>query len=372
MESVVGDLKEPTEAEFWKDRSVAITGITGFKGSWLALMLRDLGARVSGFGLEMQKNRDSLFVDANIEGLTNTKIIDARNFGSVYQFFESSRPEIVFHLAAQPIVSESFERPVFTFETNVMGTVNVLESLRSIDSLVSVISVTSDKCYQNNNSGRKFVETDPLGGNDPYSASKACAEIVGNAYRSSYYQDSEVGLASARAGNVIGGGDWSVDRLVPDVICALCKKERLVIRNPHHTRPWQHVLDAIWGYMSLAEKVFEQPKRFGGAWNFGPSYDTPSVSVAQMVEQITSAWGVNEVEHSQDCNQIIYEAAKLNLDCSKAMTKLDWQPVWDGGRAVEQTVDWYKRWHQGECARELCLEQIRNFLRDQRALKGEK
>ncbi len=331
----------------YRDKRVLITGHTGFKGSWLALWLSQLGATVSGYSLEPPTSPNH-FQLLNLE--INSFIGDIRDVDSLKKIFKDQRPEIVFHLAAQAIVRLSYRNPLETFASNVMGTVNVLEAARTCNTIRAIVIVTSDKCYENQEWPWGYRENDSLGGYDPYSASKACAEIVAGCWRNSFFHPNDYGnahqtlLASARAGNVIGGGDWAVDRLIPDIMRAVNQNEKVQIRNPHATRPWQHVLEPLSGYLLLGQKLLEGRKEYAEAWNFGPS-ENENVSVGEIVRQIKEIWPRINYDIHQIPNQP-HEAGMLRLDCSKARTQLQWFPVWAGKETIIKTAEWYKIFYE--------------------------
>jgi CDP-glucose 4,6-dehydratase len=344
-------------------RRVLVTGHTGFKGSWLCEWLLSLGAEVSGYALEPPTD-PSLFAELDLaRRIAHHRIGDVRDLAALRGFFAETRPEIVFHLAAQPLVRLSYEQPVETFETNVMGTVDVLEAVRGCDSVRVAVNVTSDKCYENRETGQAYCEVDAMGGWDPYSSSKGCAEIVTTAYRRSFFGDgSNVRIASARAGNVIGGGDWAADRIVPDCIRALAAGEPIVVRNPGAVRPWQHVLEPLSGYLTLAARVLEAPRRYADAFNFGPS-SGDQVDVEELVGLFLSAWGSGSMTRPLDEGAAPHEAGLLRLSCEKAAHVLGWRPVLDGREAIRWTAEWYRQWHtraapgEGDLAR-ASLDQI--------------
>lgn len=350
MEDVVAASPESMAELFdgaYAGRRVLVTGHTGFKGSWLCEWLLGLGAEVSGLALEPPTD-PSLFDELGLAGqLARHRIVDVRDTDSVRFAVAEARPEIVFHLAAQPLVRLSYEQPVETFETNVMGTVNVLEAVRGCDSVRVVVNVTSDKCYENRETGQAYCETDPMGGWDPYSASKGCAELVTTAYRRSFFGDaSDVRVASARAGNVIGGGDWAADRIVPDCIRALSAGQPIVVRNPDAVRPWQHVLEPLSGYLYLASRLWRDGARFDGPWNFGPD-DQGTVRVSEVVDAIVRAWGSGS-KGTPPAVGAVHEASLLSLDIAKAKSELGWRPLFPIDRALAATASWYRGRHLGE------------------------
>jgi CDP-glucose 4,6-dehydratase len=329
---------------FWTGRRVFITGITGFKGSWLAVWLNDLGARVRGYSLAPQTS-PSLFEVARLDTGVEWVEADVRDRARLVREVVAWRPEVVFHLAAQSLVRVSYEQPAETFDTNVMGTVNVLEAVRASPDVRAAVVVTSDKCYENLEWDWPYREIDRLGGHDPYSSSKACAEIVAASYARSLLKETSIGLATARAGNVIGGGDWARDRLVPDIVSALANGKAPRIRNPASVRPWQHVIEPLSGYMLLAERLFAEPRAFAEAWNFGPAADAVQ-SVSSVADAVCQNWGDGaswtREEHPQP-----HEARILTLDSSKARRRLEWRPRLDYVDAVRWTVDWYKAHRAG-------------------------
>lgn len=333
--------------DIYRKKKVLITGHTGFKGSWLVLWLTRLGAEVTGYALPppSQPSHFSL-LDLDVESI----IGDIRDRDNLRHVFREQQPEIVFHLAAQAIVRRSYDDPAATFSSNVMGTVNVLEAARECKAVRAIVNVTSDKCYENREWVWGYRENDPLGGYDPYSASKGCAELVTNCWRDSFFNPADYGrthetlLASARAGNVIGGGDWAADRLIPDIMRAVSKNEKVKIRNPVATRPWQHVLEPLSGYLLLGQKLLEGRREFAEAWNFGPS-DAPHVSVGEIAEQVKEIWPKTDFEIRESRDQP-HEAGKLHLDWSKARSRLKWSPAWDVKTAVENTVQWYRAFYE--------------------------
>jgi len=339
-------------------KKVLITGHTGFKGGWLSLWLQQLGADVVGYGLAPDTD-PSIFTDAKV-GLSGKSVIaDIRDKAKLHEVVKEERPEYVFHLAAQPLVRRSYRDPLGTFETNVMGTANVLDAVRQVDSVRSCVVITSDKCYENLEWAHSYRETDPMGGFDPYSASKGAAEIVVSSYRRSFFSDHHCGIASARAGNVIGGGDWAEDRIVPDCIRALSKGERIKVRSPKAVRPWQHVLEPLYGYILLAANVRNDPKTFSQAWNFGPMISR--YTVGQLVDDIVKAWGDGGWDDISD-PKAVHEAQYLRLDSTKANIQLEWMPKLDVTQSVELTVDWYKHRLRGDDMRKFTLGQIDSYM----------
>lgn len=344
-----------TLPSFWRDKRIFVTGHTGFKGSWLTLWLRQMGANVVGYALDPPTD-PSLFETARVgEGMSSTEA-DVRDRARVHTEMERHEPEIVLHLAAQPLVRRSIREPVETFETNVLGTANVLEAATTQESVRAVVIVTTDKVYENDCRDDGYREDDRLGGHDPYSASKACAELVTESFRIS--ASTRVAIASARSGNVIGGGDWSEDRLVPDLITSAADGTELAIRHPEATRPWQHVLDCLHGYICLVERLWDDPA-VPGAWNFGPSPDSTR-TVEWIVRKVISEWEGPIAWHPEPIEESI-EMQSLQLNSSKAESRLGWRPLLGVEEAVRWTVSWYQSFLNGDDARELCEQQLARF-----------
>jgi CDP-glucose 4,6-dehydratase len=349
-------------AAFWKGRRVFLTGHTGFKGSWLSLWLQDLGASLTGYSLP-PPTQPSLFEIAFVRDGMRSITGEILDFEHLRGALRDSRPEIVFHLAAQSLVRASYADPVRTYAVNVLGTAHLLEAVREIPSVQAVVVVTSDKCYQNRSFARPYREEDSLGGNDPYSSSKACAELVTAAYRQSFFAlgtQANLGVASARAGNVIGGGDWARDRLIPDAIRAALANNALLVRNPHAVRPWQHVLDPLAGYLTVAERLCENPRRFSEAWNFGPDAANNSPSVISILERLQTLWGPG-LSWRSDNGAHPPEAHSLHLDSAKARAALGWLPLWNLDTALEATVRWYKAYEANRHIRAVTIDQIRAY-----------
>lgn len=345
----------------YHNKRVLITGHTGFKGSWLVLWLSQLGAQITGYSLQppTEPNHFDL-LDLDIVSI----IDDVRDAEKVKQVIKEQQPEIIFHLAAQPIVRLSYEDPIETFTSNVMGTINVLEASRESGTVRAIVNVTSDKCYENRGWSWGYREIDAVGGYDPYSASKGCAELITSCWRSSFFNLKDYGtkhhtlLASCRAGNVIGGGDWAIDRLIPDMMRAINKKKTAKIRNPHAIRPWQHVLEPLSGYLLLGQKLLDGRKEFADAWNFGPS-EEGNVTVDDIADQVRKAWP--SIEYTiQKTPDEPHEAGMLRLDCSKARTKLEWIPVWDRKTAIEKTALWYRTFY--ESGKVISLEDLGSYV----------
>ena len=334
MESMVVDIN------FWKNKNVLITGHTGFKGSWLAILLNKLGANVSGFALNPNKN-PNLYELSLISNSINSHIGDLTNYESVKNLIKNIDPEIIIHMAAQAIVRESYQDPVRTYSTNIMGTVNLLEASMHSKSLKVFINITSDKCYENHETDIPYSENDRMGGHDPYSCSKGCSELITNSFWKSYYSTNNVGLASARAGNVIGGGDWSDDRLVPDILQACQNNNTLNIRSPKSTRPWQHVLEPLSGYLKLSEKLYKDPKKFSGGWNFGPDKEN-NCSVYELSSLIVQSYGARVDICNQEGDHP-HEASLLMLNNEKAKKYLQWRPKWQLKKTIEAIVNWHRR-----------------------------
>lgn len=349
----------PAATMDWNGRRVLLTGHTGFKGSWLALCLHRLGARVTGLS-DRVPTQPSLFELARVGELVDGRAADVRDFAAVLAAVTEARPEVVIHMAAQPFVRRSYREPRETYETNVMGTVNVLEAIRLAGGVRVAVVVTSDKCYDNREQGRPFTEDDPMGGRDPYSNSKGCAELVTGAYRDSLLARAPqpVAVASARAGNVIGGGDWGEDRLIPDIMRAALERTPIPIRNPAAVRPWQHVLNPLAGYLRLAEALWERPALAGG-WNFGPALDDVK-PVSWLVDRLTELWS-QPLRWELDPGPHPPEAGFLALDSAKAREQLGWEPVWDVEEALERIVEWYAALQAGEDMREVTLAQAEAF-----------
>ncbi|MDF1760617.1 MAG: CDP-glucose 4,6-dehydratase [Coxiellaceae bacterium] len=346
--------------DFWHGKKVLITGHTGFKGSWLSLWLLSLGAEVSGYALE-PKTQTSLFSLLKLKKRIDHTIADIRDFESLKKTVRRVSPDVIFHLAAQPLVRQSYIEPVYTYQTNIMGTVNVLEAIRNSSTHCALLNVTTDKCYENNESFYRYRETDPMGGYDPYSSSKACSEIISSAYARSFFSKHIEGamVATARAGNVIGGGDWSSDRLIPSVITAVLSNESIKIRNPRAIRPWQHVLEPLYGYLLLAEKLYDYPNEYSGAWNFGPNEESV-ISVESLLKIIRNHWGVG-CNWSEESNSNLHEASVLLLDSTKSNEKLSWKPRFELDEQVGFTISWYKSWSNNANMLKITLDQISEY-----------
>lgn len=345
---------------FYKGKKVFITGHTGFKGSWLSYWLLLMGANVTGYSIGYP-TQPSLFKLLGIQKDIKHIVGDVRNQPLLQTKLKEANPDICFHLAAQPLVRLSYENPLETYTTNMNGTLSLLESIRLTHCLKTIVLITSDKCYENKEWDRGYIESDCLGGYDPYSSSKACAEIIIQAYRRSFLAKNGIGCASARAGNVIGGGDWSQDRLIVDCVRSLIKKQELVIRYPNSTRPWQHVLEPLCGYLVLGKSLYENPNQYAEPWNFGPR-EQRSITVEELVQKILQLWGSGS--YRIDNCQVPHEAGKLQLDIHKACSRLDWHPRWDAEKAIEETITWYKAYYQNPKVnvKDLCEKQIKIYL----------
>jgi CDP-glucose 4,6-dehydratase len=347
--------------DLWRKKKVLVTGHTGFKGSWLSLWLQNLSAEVTGYALA--PTQPSLFVLADVEKGMRSILGDIRDLEQLRHAIKEFEPEVIFHLAAQSLVRSSYADPVGTYATNVMGTAHLLEVVRETEAVRSVVIVTSDKCYQDLEDGRARSESDRLGGFDPYSSSKAAAELVTAAFRDSFFrptkQGRRIGIATARAGNVIGGGDWAADRLIPDAMRAVFAGQELLIRNPHAIRPWQHVLEPLCGYLMLAEKLHQQPDRYSESWNFGPD-ESEGLPVEGTLNELNRLWG-GEMRWRFDGGDHPHETNCLRLDSSKARRMLGWEPKWNLHRALEATVCWYKAQQSRQNVASLTREQIQAY-----------
>lgn len=344
-----------------ENKRVFLTGHTGFKGAWMTMILHRMGAKVMGYSLA-PNTHPSMFQVINGEKLCHSVIGDIRNTELLHKSMVEFQPDIIFHLAAQPIVRTSYKIPAETFEVNAIGTANVLDGIRLLEKPCVGVMITTDKVYQNNETGQAYKETDPFGGYDPYSASKACAELVIDSYRKSFFNPENYGqhhkaIASARAGNVIGGGDWAADRLVPDIVRALSKNETIQIRNPKAVRPWQHVLEPLSGYILLAERLTEDPVRYAEGFNFGPN-PKDTLTVEEMTEMAVKIWGKGNFDFLHLENQP-HEAGLLSLDITKAHDVLGWSPRWTAQQALEHTLEWYKTYYENPAkVFQLTIEQI--------------
>ena len=350
---------------FWQDKKVFITGHSGFKGAWLSLWLLQLGAKVTGYALQ-PPTTPSLFELCNLDHDMDSHIGDVRDYNHLLAVVRQAQPEIVFHLAAQPLVRESYKNPIETYATNVMGTVHLLEAIKHVSSVRSIVNITTDKCYENKEWVWGYRENEPMGGYDPYSNSKACSELVTAAFRSSFFNPTDydkhgVGVATARAGNVIGGGDWAEDRLIPDFIRAMEAGQKIQIRNPHAIRPWQHVLEPLSGYLMLVERLYTDGVSFADGWNFGPE-DSDAKPVAWIVQQLCELWG-GAACFEIDSGVHPHEANYLKLDCSKAKTQLNWHPQWCLQDTLARIVEWYKAYQDQQEMKAICLQQIADYTK---------
>lgn len=339
---------------FFYKKTVLVTGHTGFKGSWLVIWLKELGANVIGVSLEPFSNKDNYVLSQIGNDIVDLRV-NINDSQSINDVFKQYKPEIVFHLAAQPLVRLSYKQPVETFQTNVIGTINIMEGIRSVNSVKAGIMITTDKCYDNKEQIWGYRENEPIGGYDPYSASKGAAEVAIASWRRSFH----LPIASVRAGNVIGGGDWALDRIIPDCIKAFEANQAVILRNPSAIRPWQLVLEPLYGYMLLAKKIYENPEKYSEAWNFGPNLESVS-TVKEVVNLLIHSYGNGRVEYSEEQNQL-HEANLLMLDIAKAKFILGWQPRLNISQCIEYVADWYKR-YKTESVYDLCVEQICKFV----------
>jgi CDP-glucose 4,6-dehydratase len=345
---------------FYYGKRVFLTGHTGFKGSWLTKMLVDAGAEVTGYALQ-PPTQPNLFTMLGVEKAMRSVLGDIRDTNKLKQVFDAANPEIVFHLAAQPIVRESYRDPAYTYETNVLGTVNILECVRQSNSVRSFLNVTTDKVYENREWAWGYRETDPLDGYDPYSNSKSCSELVTHSYQKSFFQDGHVSVSTARAGNVIGGGDFANDRIIPDAVRAALKKETIVVRNPYSTRPYQHVLEPLRAYLTIAKEQYDNTA-LAGAYNVGPD-DCDCITTGELATLFCQCWGEGMAwENRWESGP--HEANFLKLDCSKLKTVFGWKPVWHVENAVDQTVAWAKAYRDGRNVSKIMVEQIQHFFRE--------
>lgn len=355
-------MKALIKPDFWKGKRVFLTGHTGFKGSWMSLWLNSLGAEVKGYSLA-PPTEPSLFLQANIERYIESKVGDIRDLESLSKEMSAFNPDIIFHMAAQPLVRLSYSQPVETYSTNVMGTVNVLESARRCKNLMAIVNITTDKCYENREWEWGYRESEPMGGHDPYSNSKGCAELVTSAYRKSFFNSSNSALlSSGRAGNVIGGGDWAADRLIPDILKAFEKQQPVVIRNPKATRPWQHVLEPLSGYLVLAQSLCEGNRSHADGWNFGPR-DEDVEPVEWILEKMVGFWG-DGASWQLDSSDQPHEAKYLKLDISKARSQLGWQPTWRLEKTLKKIIAWHQAWLSNEKMDAYSLKEIQSYMND--------
>ena len=363
MEMIMSDTYKGLK-EFYKDKKVFLTGHTGFKGSWLSLWLHSMGARVTGYSLNPPTD-PSLYDLCGIASLVKSYVADVRDSEALKKAVLETKPEIIIHMAAQALVRDSYKNPVETYATNVMGTVHLLEAARSCPSVRAVLNVTTDKCYENREWYWGYRENEPMGGYDPYSNSKGCSELVTQSYRNSFFNVNEykrshnVALASARAGNVIGGGDWAADRLIPDIVRSIAGGNTVMIRSPHAVRPWQFVLEPLSGYLLLVKNLYEKGPEFAEAWNFGP-HDADARPVEWIVQQMCRLWGPG-AKYEIDKNPQPHEAHYLKLDCSKAKLKMGWTPRWDLETAIEKIVEWTKAYMAKGNMKDITLAQIHEY-----------
>jgi CDP-glucose 4,6-dehydratase len=346
------------DQEFWHGKRVFLTGHTGFKGSWLSLWLVSLGAEVKGYALNPSTS-PSLFNEAKINSIVDSQIGDIRDQNMLHKSMIEFNPDILIHMAAQPLVRYSYDAPIETYEVNVIGTAKVLEVARSCPNLKAIVNITTDKCYENDERSQGYKEDDPMGGYDPYSSSKGCAELVTSAYRRSFFQDLGIGLASVRAGNVIGGGDWADDRLVPDILRSFERNKTVMIRNPKAVRPWQHVLEPLSGYLILAQNLYINPGNFSEGWNFGPN-EKDVKSVDWILDKISAKWPYSSWKSDQSFSP--HEAGFLKLDISKAKSRLSWKPVWGLSYTLEKIIDWHQSWLSEEDMQMVCLKEIKEYM----------
>ena len=352
--SIVGNV----DPDFWRGKKIFVTGHTGFKGSWLCLWLSKMGAKIYGYSLEPITNPNFYGVVGVASLMEYSYISDIRNLSFLKNAMNEVDPDVLIHLAAQPLVRYSFANPVDTYETNVMGTVNVLEAARNLKKLKAILIITSDKCYENNEWDWSYRENDPIGGADPYSSSKACVEIISNSYRHSFLSDAAI--STARAGNVIGGGDWSIDRLIPDAITSFEKQQTLILRNPGSVRPWQHVLEPLSGYLILAQALFEIGKPFEGPWNFGPTEDS-HITVEKVINILSNAL-CDKLKWKVEITTTSKEASLLKLDCSKARKNLRWNPKWDINQSIEKTIEWHRKYKENKNMKDFSMAQINSYI----------
>ena len=350
--------------EYYSNKKVFVTGHTGFKGSWLITWLHQLGAKVKGYALAPENDYD-LYNAIQGDEICESVIADIRDKEKLADELMSFQPDFVFHLAAQPLVRLSYDLPAYTFEVNAQGTAHVLDALRKIDKPCVAVMITTDKVYDNLETGHYYKETDRLGGYDPYSASKACAELVIDSYRKSFfnpatYQQHNKSVSSARAGNVIGGGDWAKDRIIPDIVRSLQANEPVLLRNPTSERPWQHVLEPLHGYLLLAAHQVQQPLNFASAYNFGPE-PQDNLTVEEVTQKAVATWGSGNYEKAESVQQV-HEAGLLRLDISKVKTELGWKPQFNAAEAIAKTIDWYQRFGKGDNARLLITQQVDAYV----------
>lgn len=349
--------------EFFKDKKILITGHTGFKGTWLCKILVDAGADVIGYSLNLPTN-PSLFEITKMQEKTTSIIGDIRNLKHLQEVFETHKPEIVIHMAAQPIVRTSYEEPAYTYETNVMGTVNILECIRKSKSVKSFLNVTTDKVYKNREWEWGYREDEYLDGYDPYSNSKSCSELVTHSYKDSFFKDNRVRISTARAGNVIGGGDFSKDRIIPDCVRAAVSSEKIIVRNPHSIRPYQHVLEPLFAYLMIVQKQYED-EYYAGYYNVGPD-ECNCITTGEITNLFCKCWGENLIWEDKSEKNAPHEANFLKLDCSKIKSKFNWKPTWNVQKAIEKTVEFSKAYINNENINEIIEKQIKEFINESR------
>jgi len=352
------------DQDFWRGKRVFLTGHTGFKGSWLSLWLSSLGVEVKGYALT-PPTTPSLFNEAKVDSLIDSQIGDIRDQDVLHDSMTTFNPDVLIHMAAQPLVRYSYDAPIETYEVNVIGTAKVLEVARSCINLKAIVNVTTDKCYENDGRSQGYKENDPMGGYDPYSSSKGCAELVASAYRRSFLQDQGIGVASVRAGNVIGGGDWADDRLIPDILRSFERNEAVVIRNPKATRPWQHVLEPLSGYLMLAQEMYNNHKEYSEGWNFGPNQQDVK-QVDWILDRMTSNWLNSSWELDKESNP--HEAGFLKLDIAKAESRLGWKPLWKLDHTLEKIINWHNAWIDNKDMKSICLAEIKEYTNDMNKL----
>lgn len=344
---------------FWKDRSVFITGHTGFKGGWIAMWLTMMGAKVSGYSLEAPTTPNFYSETKLKDRLNFSKIDNIQNFSSLKNAMSFVKPSVVIHMAAQPLVRDSYISPVETFKTNIIGTVNLLEAARETDTVEAIVNITTDKCYENKEQLKPYLESDKLGGYDPYSSSKACAELVSSAYRNSFLKERGIKIATVRAGNVIGGGDWATDRLMPDFLRAVDSGKKLFIRSPNSIRPWQHVLEPLSGYLLLAEKLVADGDNLAEAWNFGPQENNIK-TVSWIIDYLSKK--IPKIQWDIDKTAQPHEAKLLLLDSSKAKSKLGWSQKLSLDLALDKTIEWHQAWKNNQLMTEFSISQIKSYI----------
>jgi CDP-glucose 4,6-dehydratase len=348
------------DSKFWQGKRVFLTGHSGFKGSWLSLWLFSLGAEVKGYSLNPPTS-PSLFNEAKIDSIIESCVGDIRDQDTLYKSMVSFNPDILIHMAAQSLVRYSYDEPIETYEVNVIGTAKVLEVARSCSNLKAIVNITTDKCYENDDRAAGYKENDSMGGYDPYSSSKGCAELVTSSYRRSFLQGQGIGLASVRAGNVIGGGDWADDRLIPDILKSFENGSSVIVRNPQATRPWQHVLEPLSGYLVLVQKLYQNPKEYAEGWNFGPN-EQDVKPVDWILDKMIAKWPNSSWE--LDISSSPHEAGFLKLDISKAKSKLGWNPLWSLNDTLEKIVNWHQAWLNKEDMQTICLKEIEEYTKD--------